>query len=412
VVGGFSQGTDGETRHFAQGEGLRSLPVFVKEREKMAPTIWFLHPARNKNVPFSVLCAVLFSFLLVNCQSTGVTQKKESVLKAKLYHEGLITCFENGVKNSKGEDLYCETSSIVYTKNKLILASDKLMPAGLVSPVFSLPLKNGMPQDVKPEYFIAPPFLKARKLEGLTLTPDNRYILATTSFDRLRKDSSLDGYNTLLIWPVGQPKSVKIVSPFSRNGVVSSLNLKEKFSQALKSKEYPDGPPHFQIEGLTAIPGGKLLFGIREMGRKYYDFDYVIKIVGVSYKFLNGQMILEDDFRLVYDFDPSSVGLKYTIGLSSLEYDQHNNRLYILASFEMGSALGGLIWVLPLADFDAQKAPKLVVNDMGRPFHFDHKAEGLSVIDKSHVIVIHGDSRIAEGRKPNQALFSLIEFDK
>ena len=165
-------------------------------------------------------------------------------MKAKLYHEGLIACFEKSIQNSKGEDLYCETSSIVYTKNKLILASDKLMPAGLVSPVFSLPLKNGMPQDVKPEYFIAPPFLKARKLEGLTLTPDNRYILATTSFDRLRKDSSLDGFNTLLIWPVGQPESVKIVSPFSRNGVVSSLKLKEKFSQALKSKEYPDGPPH------------------------------------------------------------------------------------------------------------------------------------------------------------------------
>ena len=58
------------------------------------------------------------------------------------------------------------------------------------------------------------------------------------------------------------------------------------------------------------------------------------------------------------------------------------------------------------------QAPKLVVNDMGRPFHFDHKAEGLSVIDKSHVIVIHSDSRIAEGKKPNQALFSLIEFTK
>ena len=202
-LGQESVNRDGETGHFAQGEGLRSLPVFVKEREKMAPTIWFLHPARNKNVPFSVLCAALFSFLLVNCQSTGVTQKKESVLKAKLYHEGLIACFEKSVQNSKGEDLYCEISSIVYTKNKLILASDKLMPAGLVSPVFSLPLKNGMPQDVKPEYFIVPPFFKARKLEGLTLTPDNRYILATTSFDRLRKDSSWDGYNTLLIWPVG-----------------------------------------------------------------------------------------------------------------------------------------------------------------------------------------------------------------
>jgi len=75
---------------------------------------------------------------------------------------------------------------------------------------------------------------------------------------------------------------------------------------------------------------------------------------------------------------------------------------------------------LPLADFHVQKAPKLVVNDMGKPFHFNHKAEGLSVIDKSHLIVIHDDDRIvihdddrfAQGRKPNQAAYSLIEATK
>jgi hypothetical protein len=100
----------------------------------MSATIWLLHQLRNKNFLFCVFCAVLFSFLLVNCQSTPVSQKKESVLKAKLYHEGLIACFEKSVQNSKGGDLYCEISSIVYTKNKLILASDKLMPAGLGLP--------------------------------------------------------------------------------------------------------------------------------------------------------------------------------------------------------------------------------------------------------------------------------------
>jgi hypothetical protein len=379
----------------------------------MSATIWFSSPLRYKNFSFCVFYAALFLFLLVNCQSTAVTQKTEREVTAKLYHEGLITCFEKGVQNSKGEDLYCETSGIVYIKEKLILANDKPMPVGLGSSVFSLPFKDGMPQDRKPEYFTAPQFLKARKFEALTLTPDHRYILATTAFDRVKKGSpKWDGYNTLLIWPVGEPKSVKIVSSSSRNGVVSSLSLREKFSNALKSKKYPDGPSYFKVEGLTAIPGRKLLFGIREIGWKYNDFEYVIKILGVSYTFLNGEMILEDDLGLVYDFDPSLVEIKYRIGLSSLEYDQQHNRLYILTSFEMDSALGGFIWVLPLADFHARNAPKLAVNEMGKPLQFDHKAEGLSVIDKNRVMVIHDDDRFAQGRKPNQAVYSLIEFIK
>ena len=190
------------------------------------------------------------------------------------------------------------------------------------------------------------------------------------------------------------------------------MNLRRKLSRALKSKEYPNGPAYFKIEGLTAIPGGRLLFGIREIGRTYKDFDYVIKIIEVGYSFFNGAMILEDDFRLAYDFDPSSVGLQYAIGLSSLEYDQYNNRLYILTSFEMEAALGGFIWVLPLADFHARKAPRLVRNDTGKPFQFDHKAEGLAAIEKSRVVVVHDDDRFALGRKPNQAVFSLIEITK
>ena len=377
----------------------------------MSAKIAFSDPIRNKKFLFCIFCLVLVSILLANCQSTGVTPKYESVFQAKLYHEGRITCFKKGVKNSKGKDLYCETSGIVYTNNKLILANDKPIPSeGRGSSVFSLPFKDGIPQDVKPEYFTAPPFLMARKFEDLTLTQDHRYILATTAFDRVKNDSSWDGYNTFLIWSVDEPKSVKVVSPSSRKGIASSLGLRGKFSHALKSKEYPHGPPYFKIEALTTIPGGKILFGIREIGKKYDDFDFVIKIVGVNYTFLNGEMILEDDFLLVYDFDPSMVGLKHRIGLSSLEYDQFNNRLYILTSVEMGSTLGGYIWVLPLSDFHAKKAPKLVVNDTGEPFHFDHKAEGVSVIDESHVIVIHDDDRFVQERRPNQAIYSLIEI--
>ena len=358
-----------------------------------------------------VLGSVFSILLLTYCQSTDIPQKNQRVSTAKLYHEGLIACFEQGLKNAKGKDLYCETSAIIHIDNKLILANDKSMPDGLGSSIFSLPFTEGMPQEVKPENYSAPPFLNARKVEGLTLTPDHQYILATTAFDRIKKDSSKwDGYNTILIWPVGSPESVKVVSPSSRDGVVSSLKLREKLSSALKSKQFPDGPPYFKVEGLAAIPGGKLLFGIREVGRKYDDFDYVVKVVSVSYTILNDEMKLEDNFELVYEYDPSTVWLKHTIGLSSLEYDKYHDRLYMLTSFETDSEIGGFLWELPMTKFYGRERPRLVKDQRGKPVKFTHKAEGISVIDNNRVIVINDDDRVTNGRKPYQAVYYLLEF--
>ena len=159
------------------------------------------------------------------------------------------------------------------------------------------------------------------------------------------------------------------------------------------------GVPYFLIDGLAVIPGNKLLFGIRSMGATFRDFDHVVKIVGVSYEIVDDTLILADDFELVYDYDPSGrPELLQTIALSSIEFDKHGNRLYLLTSFEVPDAddegLGGYLWTLPISDLNANAAPTLVLKANGNPLLFAHKAEGIAVVSQDRVFVVHDDDRV------------------
>lgn len=397
---------------------MSKLVAYMNEQEKKYASLCFSHPLGNKSFLIRAFWSFVLTLLVVNCENSPVPQK-ESLFKAKIYHEGHINCFKRGTQLPNGKVLFCETSAVVFHNNRVILANDKPIPEDIGSAVFSLPFKDGVPQETMPKYFTAAPFLNARKLEGLTLTPDRRFIIATTAFDRLEEGfPGWDRYNSLLIWPVGDPKSVKIVSPSHRNGIESSRELREKILVALGNKKSSDKPSYFKVEGLAAVPGDKLLLGIRELGENYKSFKYVIKVVTVSYKIQNGEMILEDDFELAYDLEPSSLNLKYpglnddVVGLSSLEYDRENICLYLLTSIETESELGGYLWVVSLEDFFAKRDPSLVVNNRGEALKFFHKAEGISVIDENRVIVVYDDDRVVIDREPNQANYSLIEFTK
>ncbi len=362
--------------------------------------------------------AVLISLLFINCQFAPFPEKKQCTVEASIYHEGLITCFQKDIQNSKGKDLFCETSGSVYVNDKFVLANDKSMPNGIQSSIFSLPSKNGKPLDKEPKYETNSTFLAANKLEDLTLTPDNKYIIATTAFDRERteKHTDWDKFNTLLIWPVDDPELVKIVSPITRYDVISSWSLKEKISQALKTQEI--AMPYFKIEGIATIPGNKLLFGIRAMGKNYANAVKVMKIVEVGYKISNGELLLDEEFKLIYEFQPSSkLGLKLPLGISSLEYDEDTDRLYLLTSYEeekedeKDNILAGYLWVLSLSDLNTNKEPILVLSKTGSPLEFTHKPEGVTGIDGKRVFIIHDDDKVkVKNRKPNQAVYSLLEF--
>lgn len=317
----------------------------------------------------------------------------------KITLRGTFDCFEEGLQTDEGDPVYCETSAVVFQGMYVIFASDKPVPGEGQSSVFYFSYVGSGSVEPPLTYLTAEPLVNAIKYEDMTLTPDDQYVIATTGFDRVRDDSnSWDGYNTLLVWPLGQPDQVKVVAATTNEGVTSSVGLRDKISQALATDEFPGGVPYSKVEGMTTIPGNRLLFGIRELGARYDDFEYAVKIIAAPYEIVDGEMTLTGDFELIYDFDPTTEPrISQTVALSSIEYDEYNDRLYLLTSFETeetDEGLGAYLWTLSLADLEANNAPTLVMKDADTPLLFAHKGEGVTVLGDDSVLVVHDDDRV------------------
>ena len=384
-------------------------------------------------VAFALLTVCLGVIFAVSACSDAASPEGEEQGKpgfARIVERGLIDCFEAGLQTPEGEPVNCETSAVVYDGTDLIIASDKPIPGENRSPVLAIAYTEGESASdaAAPRYLTASPIVNAIKYEGISITPDGKHIVATTGFDRIKDDSSeWDSYNTLLMWPVGDPDAATIVSASTKNGVTSSVSLREKFSAALKTSQFPEGVPFFKVDGLAVIQGNKLLFGIREIGATFQEFEYVFKIVTVSYEIVSDVLVLADDFELAYEYDPSGrPDVPETVALSGIEFDSHADRFYILTSFEESDTdegLGGYLWTLPMADFDAKRPPTLVLKADQSPLSFAHKAEGIAVLSKDRVFVVHDDDRVVGretvenpetqfSRQRHQASYTVVEWTR
>lgn len=316
---------------------------------------------------------------------------------AEILQEGTLHCFPAGLRDEAGKLVNVEVSAVVYDGQRLILASDKPIPGEARSAVFSVPMTDAGPDDSQLDYLTADAIKRAVKYEDFALTADGRHVLATTGFDRIDMEShALNAYNHLLIWPLGEPQRVQVVDPDPRDGVEGSLELRNKLDGAI-------GEPYYKIEGLAAVPGergdGLLLFGVREQGRSHEDFEYVCRVVGAHYTVNeHGNLVLVDELREFYRFSPRQhPEVRFDCGLSSLEYDPHHDRLFLLTSFEVEEAgeprIGGYLWVVSLAGFSAGQAPELVRTVQGDALEFEHKAEGLAVLDSERLFVAYDNDR-------------------
>lgn len=316
---------------------------------------------------------------------------------AEILQEGTLHCFPAGLRDEAGKLVNVEVSAVVYDGRRLILASDKPIPGEARSAVFSVPMTDTGPDDSQLDYLTADAIKRAVKYEDFALTADGRHVLATTGFDRIDMEShALNAYNHLLIWPLGEPQRVQVVDPDPRDGVEGSLELRNKLDGAI-------GEPYYKIEGLAAVPGergdGLLLFGVREQGRSHEDFEYVCRVVGAHYTVNeHGNLVLVDELREFYRFSPRQhPEVRFDCGLSSLEYDPHHGRLFLLTSFEVEEAgeprIGGYLWVVSLAGFSAGQAPELVRTVQGDALEFEHKAEGLAVLDSERLFVAYDNDR-------------------
>ena len=320
------------------------------------------------------------------------------MIKAKILAEGTVHCFPKGLKDDRGRLVNAEVSAVVYDGKRLILASDKPIPGEGRSSVFTVEVGPEAVDDTRLEYLSADAFVRAQKYEDFALTADGSHVLATTGFDRIHQvNHDLNAYNHLLIWPLGKPEAVQTVDPDPRDGVAGSLELRTKLTAAI-------GTPYYKIEGLAAIPGqkgdGLLLFGVREAGDAHDDFVYLSAVVGAHYRLTtDGNLEFIDELRELYSFDPDAhPAVRHPCGLSSLEYDPYHSRLFLLTSFETEGAdgqdiIGGYLWVQSLEDFAAGVPPELVTLESGEPLEFEHKAEGLAVLDKDRLFVAYDNDR-------------------
>ncbi len=377
-------------------------------------------------IRFARLFVVMSLWFALPTQSIVWAQDDVPPTTGEITQRDVVDCFDEGLRVDN-RPINCEVSAVVFDGSHVILASDKPVPGDERSPVFSFPYPGSGSITNPRTYLTAAVLVNATKYEDMTLTPDGQYVIASTGFDRVRGNSSeWDGYNTLLAWPSGDPDAAQVVAASTNDGVTSSVSLRDKISLALATPGFPDGAPYFKVEGIAAIPGERLLFGIREVGVRYDDFGYAVKIIAASYQISDGEFSLGDDFELVYDFDPATQPkISQTVGLSSIEYDTHHERLYLLTSFETeesDAGLGGYLWTLSLAGLNDGQPPSLVTKESGAPLLFAHKSEGITVLSASLVLVVHDDDRVLGrdtvedpetqfSRGAHQSAYALVALD-
>lgn len=349
---------------------------------------------------------------------------------AKTLAQDVFPCFSQGLLDRHGKAVNAEISAVAWDGERLVMASDKPIPGENRSAIFALECHQGCPQPDTLNYYTAPLLRSASKYEDFALTASGTHMVATTGFDRFSSDNADSHlYNQLLVWPIGMPDSARVIGDTTDDDIDSSADLRVQLSRVLDA-------PYFKIEGLACLPAAQpldgnqdwtddwLVFGVREIGQDYTDFRYAVCLVGAPYRMDGDDLVFTGDFRVLYDFDPEGwAGVHYTVGVSSLEYDPYNQRLFILTSFETEHddgtpANGGYLWQISLANFFARKDPMLIEYTGGDVVEFGNKAEGLAVLDDERVLVAYDPDReltLTQGqakamREPHEAPYTLLSI--
>ncbi len=366
---------------------------------------------------------ILFGFA---CQNQNQNKKDKKTEPAKTYNlDTTITfnCFcDTLVMNSK--PVVCEPSAILYNNGEVLIASDKEIPNS--SSVFKIKYNDNMLETNNIEYVKNKKLEEGKKYEDFTITPDGKYIFLASSFSWLDPNKKeTDQFNNLYYWQADKKLNPTLITQNNDTSLRCSKHLTKLFQSILDTVNYPDGVPYLKIEGMASIPGDTLLFAVREYGNSYSDFNYCMKIIAMPYKIKDQNIELAPTAKVIFDYNPDNYKgfkFKHKLGISSIEYNKFDKKLYMLTSYEDGDStidVGAYLWSMSLAELKANKAPSLIFNAKKQPIHFAHKAEGLTIVDDKTILVIHDDDRrygsqnITDPvnqfyRKANQAAYSIL----
>ena len=353
-------------------------------------------------------------FLCLSLLSCKTNEKQNSKIFVTTQDSGYIALYPEGTSNNDSFLVYSEASGIGFINNKLYIAIDK--PVDKFSPISinNFPLNN----EAEILYLTENVYNKAIKFEDLCLTNSGKNILFTTAFDRASNEiPKLNYYNMLLAFNLAKNSTTTIST---NNSDTTSVSFRDIFKNLLTTHFQTDAS-YFKIEGLTTIPGDTLLIGVREIGETYLNYTYTTTILCAKYKEDT------DNFQIITPFEIWSTPIVDTfpninekLGLSGLAFDKFNNRVYMLTSYETGATLdsiGAFLWSISL-DKENYKTVQPIFQKDNKPFHFQHKAEGITVIDKQTLFIIHDDDRIITNqtndtiRKPNEAFYLLLKINE
>lgn len=322
--------------------------------------------------------------------------------------------------HEKGSTVNCEVSGVVRLGERVILANDKQMPNPGDPAIFTIGLDNQNRLAGQPSYLDSQTLKQADKYEGLTTTLDGKYVIAITAFNKegTAENPAADALNTLLYWPVGASADAKIVNESTRGNVASSRDLRERISKAV-------GSPYYQIEALTTAPDDRLLIGVRKYGENSKAAVFSFLLLSVPFRIDPQQAVLGDELEVVWRIPADEMAKKLgpahsprpELGLSGIEFDRYNkDRFYAVTSFEKGDELGGYLWVLPYEGKQIGQ-PQPVKQLDGSAVAFNHKPEGVEVLDHDHVLVVHDDDRVrvqdpsvGRQRQAHEFFYNIIGF--
>nr|WP_314482093.1 hypothetical protein [uncultured Pseudomonas sp.] len=331
----------------------------------------------------------------------------------------LAPCFQTS-GNATDNPVNCEVSGVVRLGDHVILANDKQVPDARASAIFTMQLGNQYTLTGQPTYLDSLKLKQADKYEGLTTTQDGEYVIAITAFNKegTAEHPAADALNALLYWPAGSPDDAKIVNESIRGNVASSRGLRERIGNAV-------GSPYYQIEALTTAPGERLLIGVRKYGVSSKAAVFSFLLLSVPFKIEGHEAVIGETVEVVKRISPAQLSEKLgashpsrpELGLSGIEFDRYNkDRLYATTSFEKGETLGGYLRVMAYDGHHVGEPHPVKLQD-GSVLAFNHKPEGVEVLDQDHVLVVHDDDRVrvkdpgtSVQRETHEFVYNIVGF--
>ena len=367
-------------------------------------------------VAIGVMCSLLIS---------QATQAQKSTVHASIEHEGKIDCFSLEFMAAQTKPPSCEPSAVETLAGRIFFGNDKNISGEGLSAIIWYQKASKSLAGTPDGHVALGPIQKARKWEALAKIHGTSILLASTAFDRIKKGGKWDSYNTLIAWDAATNNRVQIINEVKSNGRPSSLEMRSLFKAALANKDFPKGPDFFKVEAMAVLPDSRILFGIRESGKKYNDFTYQRTILAGKLSGSFPKLTIEGPLQRIFQFVPASeMKLVEPLGISSMAYDPKREGLWILTSYEQSGPpkkIGAYLWFLSKAQLTSETGiPKLVRLSNGNPLDFEHKSEGISVLENGTLLVIHDDDRVtttqktkARGESPrgkNQSYFTVVKI--